>query len=249
MLDISFNIPYNNFVARNSSPKSRTLLPATINIKDYQKEIEMPKFVDITGKTFNKLTAVSFHHKDKRGKAYWLFRCSCGKEVITRKGSVTSGEIKSCGCSHKEQNITHGLSKSNLYFVFQAMKQRCYNKSNLGYSEYGGRGITICDEWLTNPESFYTWAIENGYKRGLSIDRIDNNKGYSPENCRWATQEQQQKNKRTNLSLTYKGKTCCASEWSDLYKVPRRKVYWRLSKGWSFEEALGIIERRPCESN
>lgn len=201
---------------------------------------------DITGRTFNKLTAIKFHHRDKDHKNYWVFRCSCGKEIITRKTAVTSGTIKSCGCIRKVPNRTHGLSNDALYSIFQSMKQRCYNKKDRGYTNYGGRGIGVCESWLNKPESFYDWALTHGYKKGLSIDRIDNNKGYCPENCRWTTMKTQQRNKRTTRLLTYKGETQCLKDWADYYKISGSTLRGRLKRGWSLNDALTLIGRRKC---
>lgn len=203
---------------------------------------------DITNKTFNRLTAIKFHHKDRRGKSYWVFRCSCGNEVVARKSSVTFGEIKSCGCSKKTSHVTHGLSKSDLYSVFHAMKQRCFNKNCREYHNYGARGITICTAWLNDSESFFTWALNNGYKKGLTIDRIDNNGNYCPENCRWSTLDVQQRNKRSTRLLKYRGETRCEADWADLYKINRNTFRCRLKRGWGIGKALLTPTRRSVNA-
>lgn len=249
MLDISFNIPYNDFVARDSNSKSRTLLPATINFKDYQKEIEMcnTKELNITGKKYNYLTAIRFDHYNKRKDPYWLFKCACGNEKVLRKSKVVNNETKSCGClarAFADKLIRHNKSRTKLYKIHIGMKQRCYNKKAANYHNYGGRGITMCDAWKTDFMSFYTWAIENGYKEGLTIDRIDNNGNYCPENCRWATDLEQHRNTRNNRLITYNNETHCLAEWAELFGIRSNTLRQRLRWGWPIEEALGIVERK-----
>ena len=109
---------------------------------------------------------------------------------------------------------THNMSRTNIYHTWRNMKARCDNPNLKSYQRYGGRGITVCDEWVKSFQAFYEWAITNGYQKGLTLDRIDNDKGYCPENCRWATWEQQSRNKSRNVMLTYNGKTQCMTDWA-----------------------------------
>lgn len=142
--------------------------------------------------------------KSKRGEYKNEYLCHCGKITQTRATVVKSGKVKSCGCYNREvlkmRNTKHGLLKGNrrLYFVWNSMKQRCLNPNNKEYKYYGGRGISVCDEWIKF-EQFYNWAKENGYQDNLTIDRIDNDKYYCPENCRWVTHEVNCQNRRRNL--------------------------------------------------
>ena len=141
---------------------------------------------------------------------YGLYECFCGEQFECRTNSIKNNQTKSCGCLrvlvNKKLNITHNISRTKLYKKFYSMKARCYNKDNPQYKDYGERGITICNEWLCNIKSFYDWAIESGYKDGLSIDRINNDKGYSPDNCRWANYSIQGANKRIiKRDIKYKG--------------------------------------------
>ena len=118
------------------------------------------------------------------------------------------------------------------------IKERCYNKNSKSYPLYGGRGITVCDEWLHDSDAFARWAMENGYKSGLEIDRIDNDKGYSPDNCRWIPKIQNMRNTRINKNITWNGKTHTLSEWCELLDLPYQTINMRLHRGWSFEDAI-----------
>lgn len=185
--------------------------------------------LDITGKKFGKLTALRFAYKGKRRDHYWLFRCDCGKETVAMKSAVMSGHTKSCGCLGGV--LTHGLKRSRPYYIWTNMKTRCYNKNAKKYESYGGRGITVCDEWKNDFMAFYNWAIENGYNDGLTLDRIDNNGNYCPENCRWATPAEQSRNKRNNIFITYEGETLCLSDMARLHGVKRETAKKRLAAG------------------
>lgn len=122
--------------------------------------------------------------------------------------------------------------------VFVHMKERCYNPNDKRYEDWGGRGIQICDEWLSDPETFVRWSIENGYDEGLTIDRVDNNGNYCPENCRWVTKAENNQNRRSSRYYTYNGKTQNLQKWCDEYNASRSMVNKRLQLGWEFDKAL-----------
>ncbi|MBQ1790821.1 MAG: hypothetical protein II008_11615 [Oscillospiraceae bacterium] len=142
---------------------------------------------------------------------------------------------------------THGLSKHPLYHVWLNMKSRCSNPNNHKFELYGKRGITVCKEWASSFMAFYTWATANGYEKGLSLDRIDNNEGYCPENCRFATAEQQNQNRRVNRTITYKGKTQCLAAWGREIGIDEITIARRLDKGLPVQDVLSPKKRtKPC---
>ena len=203
----------------------------------------MPRSINLKGMRFGKLAVVDKCGKAKNGSIMWLCKCDCGKEHRATTSNLRSGSTNSCGCLRKEvaSNLTktHDLSSTRLHGIWRGMKDRCLNRNDVSYPSYGGRGITICDEWLNDFVSFYLWAIANGYSDKLSIDRIDNNKGYMPSNCRWAECEIQSRNRRSNRRFSYNGKTQTLAEWAREYGIDRKTLSDRMDRfGWSFERAL-----------
>lgn len=158
---------------------------------------------DLTGQKFGRLTAVC-PVGSKNGRVVWRFRCDCGSEVDRIGCYVTGGEMKSCGCFKaetlkKQQQPRHGMSNTRLYRIWRGFKKRFTVPTAHAYENYGGRGITVCSEWLGSFEAFMEWALANGYKEMLTLDRIDNDRGYFPDNCRWVTWVVQENNKRKLL--------------------------------------------------
>ena len=193
----------------------------------------MPEKLKLEGKKFNRWTIICQAEIKKPG-TYWLCKCECGTIKICKGSDLKIGNTKSCGCLQKEVvskfKKTHGLSKSKLYRVWHCMKCRCLNKNDKRYNSYGGRGIKICKEWENDFYSFYKWSIQNRYKEGLSIDRIDNNGNYEPSNCRWVDKNTQNNNTRRNVFIEYKGKKQTVSQWAKEIGIGHDTIKYRLNK-------------------
>lgn len=204
----------------------------------------MGKFIDLTGQKFGRLTVVKRVENDKQGRAKWLCKCDCGNIQIIQASKLRNGHSKSCGClridtltANAAKRHRHKLSNTKLYQVWANMKDRCLNPNCKNYKNYGGNGIKICAEWLIS-DNFLEWAIANGYKEGLTIDRIDNNKGYSPDNCRWTTFAEQENNKSNNHFITYKDRKQTLQQWADELKISRNTLLARINRDWTIERAL-----------
>jgi hypothetical protein len=180
---------------------------------------------DLTGQRFGRLVAVGIDDRGDR-RTYYVCQCDCGNIKSVRSDSLLCGAIRSCGCIKKEQdrvnleaNHSHKMSGTRIYEIWQCMKKRCYNPHDARFDRYGGRGITVCDEWKESFQAFYDWAMQNGYSEELTIDRIDNDKGYSPDNCRWASQREQARNRATNIKITIGNSTRTLTEWCEIFDV------------------------------
>lgn len=206
----------------------------------------MPKLQDLTGRRFGRWTVEHRGDslKDKRGYPIttWHCRCTCGTEKDVYANALLHGKSKSCGCDKSSVQdwcrtnfTTHGHSRTRLYEIWASMKKRCLNPKSSNYKNYGARGISVCEEWLAY-EAFEAWALNNGYDDSLSIDRINVNGGYSPDNCRWVTGVAQANNRRSSTHYEYDGQTHTVAEWSRIYSIPYGRLYKWLSKGLSFEE-------------
>lgn len=165
----------------------------------------MPKIIDLQGEHYGRLTVIGEANRaDDPRNRYWLCLCDCGRKSVVRSSSLRNGRTRSCGCHPNIKSKTgrnspkykHGLSGQRIYTIWQGMKQRCSNPRATEYAAYGGRGISVCDEWQHDVRAFYEWAIANGYSDDLTIDRIDVNGNYCPTNCRWITQKEQYSNMR-----------------------------------------------------
>lgn len=214
----------------------------------------------LIGKRFGKLVVTGLSHfvVDKHGHEKWLVLCDCDcgtKDHPVRVYNLNSGMSKSCGCvtkqngglkprSNKQQKHE---SKCRLYKIRQGMIDRCNNPNNKAYKNYGGRGIRVCDEWSGNDGyvNFRKWSMSNGYNDAFSIDRINNDSDYSPDNCRWVDRKTQANNTRVNLRITYKGETHTAMEWGDIYGISGHKIARRYNAGWELDEVFDEKKHIP----
>ena len=210
---------------------------------------------DLVGMKFGRLTVLSRaeNYVSASGctKAQWNCVCDCGNQIVVPTCNLTRGNSKSCGCYNLEQikarNITHNQKHTRLYGVWTNMKARCYNPNNINYKDYGARGIVLCDEWRDSFNAFSIWAYENGYdpfaKNGeCTIDRIDVDGNYCPENCRWANAKEQSNNRTNTYYLTIDNITHSLSEWSDITGIRYHTIFARINKlGWEPKKALGLI--------
>jgi len=170
-------------------------------------------------------------------KIYYNATCQCGAKWLIQSTRVASCKGAGCWECSRKAGVIHGLSRTKLKGVLYGMRRRCYNPKSEEYHNYGARGITICQEWSDLP-TFYKWAMDNGYKEGLSIERIDNDKGYSPSNCKLATQQEQKENMRTNRNFEIDGTTKCLGVWCKEFGIATSTVQKRLKKGMSVKEAF-----------
>lgn len=206
----------------------------------------MGKFIDLTGEKFGRLVVI-----DRAGdytcpsgyrKIRWNCRCSCGNAVVVCGSELRRGDTISCGCyateSKKRRATTHGLSRTSLHSIWKGMNARCYNKNHKNYIDYGGRGITICDEWRDDFRKFYDWSIRHGYSEGLTIDRKNVDGSYCPDNCCWVTRAAQANNRRNNIKITYNGETHSLKQWAMRLNIKYSTLYYRIKNNWNIEKAF-----------
>ena len=205
----------------------------------------MGKVFDLAGKRFDRLCVIERVENNKYGNSVWLCQCDCGKQLRVRGDSLIKGNTKSCGCLRTEKVIerakTHGKTNTKCYMEWANMKARCYNPNNKQYKDYGGRGITICDSWLNDFEAFYNYisTLPHFNEKGYTLNRIDNNGNYEPNNVEWADSITQANNKRNNHLITYNGKTQSLSQWAIEIGLNRSTLEQRINKyHWSIEKAL-----------
>lgn len=209
-------------------------------VKGETKSCGCIRYNNLIGNKYGRLTVI----KDDgviNDKRYYLCKCECGNQVSIRSDSLISGRTRSCGClavEAGENSRKHGMSNTRLYRIYRKMKERCYKKKSLKYYRYGARGITICDEWLNDFESFKNWALENGYQDTLSIDRINNDGNYEPANCRWATNKEQSNNTCRNRYLEYQGVIKTLTQWCELYNLNYNTVRGWLRKNKTLEDII-----------
>lgn len=173
--------------------------------------------------------------------------CECGSTAIVHLQSLRTGNTVSCGCYGRDRKVTHGLSATPTWQSWRSMCKRCLDPNNSDYHNYGGRGITVCQQWM---QSFEAFLEDMGYRPdNCSLDRVDNDGNYEPNNCRWATRSEQQRNRSDNHSLTYNGKTFCIAEWAEVTGLPHWSIRYRIKQGWTVGNALTMplgTRRRQC---
>ena len=193
--------------------------------------------VDLTGKRFGKWSVVEY-----AGNSKWMCVCDCGTTREVSTANLNSGNTHSCGCYKREttikNNTTHGMNKTPLHSRWLDIKDRCYNAHDKNYVNYGGRGIGVCDEWKDDFMAFHDWAVANGFRKELTIDRIDNNKDYSPQNCRWVDRATQNRNTRRNHYVTIDGETKTVMDWALTVGINESLIRARLKRGWSERDAV-----------
>ncbi|MGG0718677.1 hypothetical protein ABE096_13930 [Robertmurraya massiliosenegalensis] len=216
----------------------------------------MRRVSDLTGNRFGRLLVIKRVENIDKGSR-WLCKCDCGNEKVIRRTHLMSGNTKSCGCFSKEissergnkskigdRTRTHGDFGTKLYGVWAGMKRRCYNPQTKHYTDYGGRGIKMCHEWKESYNVFKKWALANGYKEGLSIERIDVNKHYCPENCKWIPLSEQNSNKRTSIRIEYKGRKYSIKELSEMTGIKIKTIRDRYYRGLPIEKIISPIIRK-----
>ena len=200
--------------------------------------IHPSNYKDLTGQRFGMLTVIERAGNNSSGSALWRCICDCGNETIVRTAALHNGHTTSCGCYGKYKNLIHGQSHTRLYNIWKTMIQRCENPISKDYLKYGGSGINVCIEWH-DFLVFQDWALNNGYSEELTIDRINNDLGYFPDNCRWVSMKEQQNNRRNNILYSMNGEAHTLAEWCDIYNISYCTVYNRIHyHGYDLKSAL-----------
>lgn len=201
--------------------------------------------IDLKGQRFGRLVVIEEAERTGR-KTYWLCKCDCGSFVKVPTASLNNGHTKSCGCLQRSKVTIHGKKNTKLYKVWNSMKGRCFNTNHRAYKNYGGRGITVCDEWKDDFLCFYNWSMANGYQEGLSIDRENNDGNYEPSNCRWTTSKVQRNNSRQNRYIEFEGESHTIAEWAEIKGINRLTLWDRIARrGWTVERSLNT----PADEN
>lgn len=222
----------------------------------FKKENKGSRFEDLTGQKFNRLTVIRFLKPEERKTRlyHWLCQCDCGNYVHASANKLKTGLQKSCGCLKEEMksfigtvNKKYKNTNKRLYSVYHGMIDRCYNPKHSHYRTYGGRGITVCDEWLGEfgYDAFAEWAFPSGYDENAehgecTLDRIDVNKGYSPDNCRWISNAEQQHNRTNTHKITYNGETLSMKQWSEKLNISYSKITYHIHAGRTLEEIIAM---------
>lgn len=220
----------------------------------------MSKVHDLTGQRFGRLLVVERNGSNNNGRAMWKCKCDCGSEVTILGSMLLNNKAMSCGCLRREiaketmtkASTKHGGKHDRLYNIWAGMKKRCYSSSNKSYYNYGARGITVCDEWLHDYQAFKDWAYANGYKDSAdkyecTLDRVNSNGNYSPDNCRWVNALQQANNRRDNVTIRLGDEIHTIPEWSRITGISISALRGRVSSCWSAERILSEPVRHRKE--
>lgn len=223
----------------------------------------MTKMRDYTGERYGKLTVLEYvgTKRYRNGRAtQWLCQCDCGNKTVVDSVSLKTGNTVSCGCHRRElsskrmieRNKTHGITigseeDKRLYRLWAAIKRRCYYEKCVGYHNYGGRGVRMCDEWKNEAAKFVEWCKSHGYKKGLEIDRINNNGNYEPNNCQFISKVENEKKKRNTIWLTIDGISKVCADWNRLMKKPEKYYIQRIYRKMGEEYAINVIRNRLNE--
>lgn len=195
----------------------------------------MPMITNLIGNKYGNLMVVQkSNKKNKNRETSWICICDCGNTTTVIGSNLKNGNTKSCGCLHKK----HGMARSRIYKIWINMKSRCYNINTKSYKDYGRKGIRVCSEWKNDFKNFYDWAIVNGYKDNLTIDRINVNENYKPSNCRWVNKKEQANNTTRNHYIELNGEKHTLQQWSEKTKIKSSTIRERLKRGWTIEKAL-----------
>lgn len=194
----------------------------------------MTRALDLAGFRSGALVALHRVENSKNGRVCWLCQCDCGNTTIAVAADIKSGHTKTCGC-RSLRHPKHGYASTKIYKIWKSMNQRCHNPKNKSYPRYGARGIFVCDRW----KEFSSFLEDMGVpEKGLSLDRIDNDKGYSPDNCRWVNSKTQNRNRRDNNLIDFNGEVKTLAEWAEEKQMPYSTLSYRIHRGWDVEKAL-----------
>lgn len=212
-------------------------------------------FDDLTGKTYGRLAVIGLSPKKSGRKSFWVCSCECGNKKLIRSDSLKDGSVQSCGCLKKEMDkvnlstVRHSESHTRLHNIWLGIKKRCLNPKDAGYKRYGGRGITMCDEWAQSYEAFRDWANNNGYAGNLTIERIDVNLGYSPKNCTWIPFIEQANNRQGTIWVEWNGEVQNLRQWADELGIKYSTLNGRYHRGDRPPELFRKVDTRRHRGN